>query len=61
MYGSGRLPDNVSFVEGAAATDAGMTSYHALYVAGGAKPGMKIGIIAASSAVMILSLTDDVT
>lgn len=39
------LPDGVSFMEGAAATDAGMTSYHALYVAGGAKPGMKIGII----------------
>lgn len=39
------LPDNVSFLEGAAATDAGMTSYHALYKAGGAKPGMKVGII----------------
>jgi propanol-preferring alcohol dehydrogenase len=39
------LPDNVSFLEGAAATDAGMTSYHALYKAGGAKAGMKVGII----------------
>jgi propanol-preferring alcohol dehydrogenase len=39
------LPDGVSFLEGAAATDAGMTSYHALYKAGGAKPGMKVGII----------------
>ncbi|HHT79224.1 MAG TPA: zinc-binding dehydrogenase [Actinobacteria bacterium] len=39
------LPDEVSFLEGAAATDAGMTSYHALYKVGGAKPGMKIGII----------------
>ncbi|MDD2554759.1 MAG: alcohol dehydrogenase catalytic domain-containing protein [Syntrophaceticus sp.] len=39
------LPDGVSFMEGAAATDAGMTSYHALYKAGGAKPGMKVGII----------------
>ncbi|MGI6393093.1 MAG: zinc-binding dehydrogenase [Candidatus Izemoplasmatales bacterium] len=39
------LPDSVGFLEGAAATDAGMTSYHALYKAGGAKPGMKVGII----------------
>jgi propanol-preferring alcohol dehydrogenase len=39
------LPDGVSFLEGAAATDAGMTSYHALYTIGGAKPGMKVGMI----------------
>lgn len=39
------MPDNVSFVQGAAATDAGMTSYHALFVTGGAKRGMKVGII----------------
>ncbi|HHT88521.1 MAG TPA: zinc-binding dehydrogenase [Clostridiales bacterium] len=40
-----KLPDEVSFVQGAAATDAGMTSYHALFVEGGAKAGMKVGII----------------
>ncbi len=39
------LPDGVSFLEGAAATDAGMTSYHALYKVGGVKPGMKVGMI----------------
>lgn len=39
------IPDNVSFAQGAAATDAGMTSYHAMFVTGGAKAGMKIGVI----------------
>ena len=39
------LPDKVSFVEGAAATDAGMTSYHALFVNGKAHKGMKVGIV----------------
>lgn len=40
-----KLPDNVSFVEGAAATDAGLTSYHAVFAIGQAQPGMKVGII----------------
>jgi len=40
-----RIPDNVSFAQAAAATDAGMTSYHALMRTGGAKAGMKVGII----------------
>lgn len=40
-----KLPDNISFVEGAAATDAGMTSHHALFVLGVAKKGMRVGII----------------
>ncbi|MHB1017103.1 MAG: zinc-binding dehydrogenase [Coriobacteriia bacterium] len=39
------IPENVSFAQGAAATDAGMTSYHAMFVTGGAKPGMKVGVI----------------
>lgn len=39
------LPDNVSFLQGAAATDAGMTSHHALFVVGGAKEGTKVGIV----------------
>lgn len=39
------VPDNVDFVYAAAATDAGMTSYHAVVVKGQIKPGMKVGII----------------
>ncbi len=39
------IPDSVNFAKAAAATDAGMTSYHAMVVAGGIKPGMKVGII----------------
>lgn len=39
------LPDSVSFLQGAAATDAGMTSHHALFVVGGAKKGTKVGIV----------------
>lgn len=40
-----KIPDGVSFVEGAASTDAGLTAYHALFAIGEAKPGMKVGII----------------
>ena len=40
-----RIPDNVSFVDAAAATDAGMTGYHAAVANGGLKPGMKVGVI----------------
>lgn len=39
-----RVPDNISFAQAAAGTDAGMTSYHAMMVAG-IKPGMKVGLI----------------
>jgi propanol-preferring alcohol dehydrogenase len=39
------IGDNVSFDQAAAATDAGMTCYHALFVRGGLQPGMKVGII----------------
>lgn len=40
-----RIPGGVSFAQAAAGTDAGMTSYHAMFVTGGAKPGMKVGVI----------------
>ena len=39
------IPDEVPFVQAAAATDAGMTSYHGVFVRGGLQPGMKVGII----------------
>lgn len=39
------LPDEVDFVNGAAATDAGMTSYSAVVTAGGVTEGTKLGII----------------
>lgn len=39
------MPDEISFTQGAAATDAGMTSYHAIFVTGGLKKGMKVGLI----------------
>ncbi|MFC9553386.1 zinc-binding dehydrogenase [Rhodococcus sp. NPDC056960] len=39
------LPDEVPFEQAAAATDAGMTSYHAVFVRGGLRPGTKVGII----------------
>ena len=40
-----RIPDSVPFTQGAAATDAGMTSYHAVIAAGGVTAGTKLGII----------------
>ncbi len=39
------LPDEVDFINGAAATDAGMTSYHAIITRGGVKEGDKVGVI----------------
>jgi alcohol dehydrogenase, propanol-preferring len=39
-----RLPDEVGFAQGAAATDAGQTSRHALRL-GGVGPGSRVGII----------------
>ena len=39
------IPDEVSFMQGAAATDAGATAYHALFTEGKAEKGMKVGII----------------
>jgi len=44
-YNLVKLPDEVPFDLGAMATDAGLTSYHALVTVGGAKKGMKVGII----------------
>ncbi|WP_448811649.1 zinc-binding dehydrogenase [Agromyces bauzanensis] len=40
-----RIPDNVSFVYGAAGTDAGMTSHHAVIVNGQVTKGTKLGVI----------------
>lgn len=40
-----RLPDEVPFDLGAMATDAGLTAYHAMVAAGGAREGMKVGVI----------------
>lgn len=40
-----RLPDTVSFIQGAAASDAGMTAYCAIMGSGELKPGMRVGII----------------
>ncbi|MCM3584968.1 zinc-binding dehydrogenase [Mesobacillus maritimus] len=39
------IPEGVSFVEGAASTDAGITAYRALFSIGQAKEGTKLGII----------------
>jgi len=39
------LPDTVSFVQGAAATDAGQTSHRALMVAGELQPGQRVGVV----------------
>lgn len=40
-----KVPDNVDLAQAAAATDAGMTSYHAVVQAGGVKKGTKVGMI----------------
>jgi propanol-preferring alcohol dehydrogenase len=39
------IPDGVDFVNAAASTDAGMTSYHAVVTRGGVSKGMKVGVI----------------
>jgi propanol-preferring alcohol dehydrogenase len=39
------IPESVTFAQAAAATDAGMTCYHAVFVRGGLKPGMKVGVV----------------
>jgi len=40
-----KLPDEVPFDLGAMATDAGLTSYHAMVAVGGCTEGMKVGVI----------------
>ena len=40
-----RVPDGLDLSLAALATDAGMTSYHAMIKVGGAKEGMKVGVI----------------
>lgn len=39
------LPDEVPYDLGAMATDAGLTAYHAMVTKGGAKEGLKVGVI----------------
>lgn len=39
------IPETVSFAQGAAGTDAGMTSYHAVVVEGQVGAGSKVGIV----------------
>ena len=39
------VPKGIGMANAAAATDAGMTSYHAIFTVGGAKPEMNIGLI----------------
>lgn len=39
------IPDEVGFVQGATATDAGQTSYGAVMITGRMQPGQKVGII----------------
>jgi propanol-preferring alcohol dehydrogenase len=40
-----KMPDAVSFVQAAAATDAGSTAHHAVVGTGGVSEGMRVGII----------------
>ena len=40
-----KIPDNVDWMQAAAATDAGITAYHAVAVTAGVKPGDKVGIV----------------
>lgn len=40
-----RVPDGLSWAQAAAATDAGMTSYHAVVKRGGAQSGQKVGVL----------------
>jgi propanol-preferring alcohol dehydrogenase len=43
--GLARVPDGLDICLGALATDAGMVSYHAMIKRGGAKAGLKVGVI----------------
>lgn len=40
-----KVPEGLSIKEAASATDAGMTSYHAVFIRGEATPDMKVGLI----------------
>jgi alcohol dehydrogenase, propanol-preferring len=40
-----RIPSGVPFEQAATATDAGLTSYHAVHAVGGVAAGMRVGII----------------